>query len=147
MADREQIWRDAPTGIVAELREWKRRALEAEYSLVQAERERDAWKERYELLLGEARKVNRAWKEQLDRAEQAERERDEARKYHAEDSRAWKKRCDVAEARLAKVPALVEALKRASAYVEEWWATQVPDDRMDADRLAIREALSVWEQE
>ncbi len=78
MVDREQTRRDAPTGIVAELREWKRRALEAEHSLEQAERERDDLREQ---------KRSRGGME--------------------------------LEARLAKVPALVEANKKNEARQRE----------------------------
>lgn len=48
--------------------------------LAKAEQERDAWKERYEMLVGEARKVNRAWRDERDRADAAERELERLRK-------------------------------------------------------------------
>ncbi len=78
--------------------------------------------------------------------EQAERERAEALKAA---NRAWgvvletagTNDPDEAEARLAKVPALVEALRR----IEEW-PTTIPVPSMTQSRIA-REALAAWEPE
>jgi chromosome segregation ATPase len=50
--------------------EWAR-GMEAACKKLRAER--DEWKARYDLMVGEARKVNRAWKDEFDRAERAEK--------------------------------------------------------------------------
>ncbi len=113
MADREQVRRDA---------EEVRGVLRSD---VETPEQRDEAEAAFDRILAELHEIERGWsdddKRWRERLEQAERERDENEEHGndwGEESLDWMRRAKDAEARLASVPALVEALRMGKRIAE-----------------------------
>ncbi len=126
------IYSDKLTRTERELEQAERQLEQG--GLIKAEREE--WKATLEQAEAEIVRLSRNLVATHEHLEQAERERDEARHQLGALITGY-------EARLAKVPALVEALR---AIAEGRWAVGGPQEYTNDARAFARDVLAAWEE-